>query len=504
MTNLPSVLLVEDHQLLLVGLRISLERLNCCKILGEAADGEAAVREAQRLRPDIVLMDVGLPGIDGVEATWQIKHQLPKTHVIMFTSHTSNDDISAALGAGADGYCSKDAPVEQVRSAMNAAMLGEVWLDPHIVDAIVTKNERHDDNASASLTKLELQILALIKDGNNNSEIASQLNVSSDKVNREMHNIIHRFAKEKSITGGAGNIQQLDGKRCSTEWLTASENVPEGRVFADKYLIEHLIGNGGVGAVFKAKHLFIDRPVALKLLHPELAENRLAMRNFQREAKSVAKLRHENIVGLHDFGISESGEPYLVMEYVDGTNLADILLKEPILPLDRVIKLSRQVCAGLAEAHSKSIIHCDLKPSNILVLGSPPNETVKLVDFGIAEVMPRENKFDTAITAKFFICGTPIYMSPEQCFGNPLDERSDIYSLGCIMYEALTGKTIFLGKTVMETFSKQCEFIAPPMSAVCGKPFSPNLEKCVSSMLAKDPAMRPQSVQEVMILLDSV
>jgi DNA-binding NarL/FixJ family response regulator len=129
MTKIPTVLLVEDHALLLIGLKISLEKHNCCKITGEAGNGEDAVREAQRLQPDIVLMDVGLPGIDGIEATSRIKQHLPKTHVIMFTSHTAPDEVSAALGAGADAYCSKDAPIGEIVKAMNAVMQGQVWLD---------------------------------------------------------------------------------------------------------------------------------------------------------------------------------------------------------------------------------------------------------------------------------------------------------------------------------------------------------------------------------------
>ena len=269
-------------------------------------------------------------------------------------------------------------------------------------------------------------------------------------------------------------------------------------------MIESLLGNGGVGAVFKAKHLFMDRHVALKLLHPEFAEDRLVMRNFQREASAVAKLHHENIVGLHDFGISQTGEPYLVMEYIDGTNLFEVLQKEHQLKPARLIKICRQICAGLAEAHAKGIVHCDLKPSNILLRGSEPNEIVKLVDFGLAQVMPHEPLNDSPITTKFFICGTPPYMSPEQCSGVPLSALSDIYSLGCIMYEALTGTNVFEGKTAMETFARQCEFVPPPMSSIVGTSIPPQLEQCVIRMLAKDPKQRPQCAKEISVLLEGI
>ncbi len=495
MSKFPSVLLVEDESLLRLGLRISLERLGCCEILGEVGSGEAAVRETQRLRPEIILMDIGLPGIDGIEATWRIKNEFPRTRIVMFTARNTPDDVTAALGAGADGYCAKDSTVEHIASAIETVMRGEVWLDPAIADTVINGDELTKVK-TVSFAAMEMQILEMIKNGENNAAIAKQLKTTKEAVARAMRNVMQRFM----VLSEPAEKVQSSARVSSNEWLTVFvENLDEGRVFADKYLIENLLGAGGVGAVFKAKHLYIDRYVALKLLQPQLSQDRLAMRTFQREAMAIANVQHKNIVSVYDFGISCNQEPFLVMEYVDGTDLAEILTKESTLSVQRVINLAVQICSGLVEAHSKGIIHCDLKPSNILILGQDPQETVKLVDFGLAQILPHESTVQSQLTDKFFVCGTPLYMPPEQCAGEQLDARSDIYSLGCILYEALTGVRIFEGKTALETFAKQSVFVPPPMSSIHPqRQFSAALEACVSSMLAKKPADRPQSMKEVM------
>jgi DNA-binding NarL/FixJ family response regulator len=485
----------------MAGLRISLERLRCCEILGEASDGDAAIRETQRLRPDVVLMDVGLPGIDGIEATWRIKQLLPRTHVLMFTSHTLPDDVTAALGAGADGYCSKGTPVEHISSAITAVMNGEVWLDPAIADTIVGMRAA-DVGTTSESAALELKILSMIREGLGTAEIANRLQLSAEKVTRIMQKIIHQFMEKSEPREESKQTEQ----QLSHDWLTAFvERLDDEKIFADKYSIEKLLGSGGMGAVFKAKHMYMDRYVALKILHPDFAANRLAMRNFQGEAKAVANLNHKNIVGIYDFGLSAESEPYLVMEYIEGSDLGEILAQDKPLPVNRAIAICLQVCAGLAEAHTRGIVHCDLKPSNILISGSELEGAVKVVDFGLAQMTPPDtvNKLD--VTAKFYVSGTPLYMSPEQCYGQPVTALSDVYSLGCILYEALTGVNVFEGSNPMATFVRQCEFLAPPLSVTYPPGlFSIQLEDLVSCMLRKDPEKRPQSMSEVISILSNI
>jgi len=499
MSQSPTVLLVEDNALMMAGLSISLERLHCCQIVGAVGNGEAAVDESQRLRPDVVLMDVGLPGIDGIECTWRIKQTLPRTRVIMFTSHTTTEDVTAALGAGADGYCSKETPVEQVALAISAVMRGEIWLDPKIAGLIAGLGNADTTNR-IELSETERQILDLIKERAENSQIAIRLNISTHEVARVMQRLLQQFmVKSEPVPA-----KHLEEHEPSVWLMPLVENIKDGKIFAGKYLIENMIGFGGIGAVFKAKHLYMDRYVALKLLRPEFSEDRLVMRNFQREATAIGKLKHPNIVGVYDFGMSQDGAPYLVMEYVEGIDLAKIIDQETRLSVPRVVDICIQVSAGLAEAHMNGIVHCDLKPSNILIHGSEPQELVQVVDFGLAEVVLRDRAAKSQVTSKFFISGTPDYMSPEQCQGKPLGALSDIYSLGCILYESLTGVSIFQSETAMQTFIRQCDFVPPAMSVTyTGGQFAPSLEDCVKRMLAKDSSERPQSMSEVTELMRS-
>ena len=191
------------------------------------------------------------------------------------------------------------------------------------------------------------------------------------------------------------------------------------------------------------------------------------------------------------------------MEYVDGINLAEILEREGRLPQRRVIDLCVQICDGLGEAHSKDVIHCDLKPSNIVLLNDAGVETVKLVDFGLVQQAPQNtSSVASRLTDKYFLCGTPAFMSPEQCESKELDALTDIYSLGCISYEALTGLRAFDGFNPMEIFAKKMTTDVPRLSASSPDGlFLPELENLVASMTSRDRALRPQSMAEVKAIL---
>jgi len=496
MLKATTLLLVEDQRLLRIGLKMSLERLNRYQIVGEAEDGEAAVKETQRLHPEVVLMDIGLPRMDGIEATWKIKQELPHTRIVMFTSHTSPDDVTAALGSGAEGYCAKEASVEQIAMAIDTVMRGEVWLDPSLAERVVSSQNAGNGKAGVALTDKDLQVLTLIKEGKTNLEIAQRLHTSAEAIAVVMYNIIQRFV---APTPDVDATVQSPKQRLANEWFAATfGDLKKEKIFVDKYLVQHLVGSGGMGAVFKAKHLYIERDVALKLLRSDLTEDPKSMQDFQREAKAIANLQHPNIVTIYDFGISPNNEPYLVMEFIAGQDLGSMLANEKPLSVRRLVGLCLQICAGLVAAHSKGIVHCDLKPSNILISGFEPNETVTLVDFGLAQIVPREMTSQAETTHKFLACGTPLYMSPEQSLGKAVDQRSDIYALGCLMFECFTGVNPFRGETVMETFSRQIHMMPPLMNSVypAGR-FPPDLIALVEHLLAKEPAARPQSMEEV-------
>lgn len=276
-----------------------------------------------------------------------------------------------------------------------------------------------------------------------------------------------------------------------------------GKTIAGRYEILQKLGEGGMGVVYKAMQTSVERIVALKILHPYMTGNEEALKRFQREAKTTSKLRQTNAIHIYDFGV-EGDLSFLVMEYIEGESLDDVIRKSGPLELPRFANIVRQVCYALAEAHDLGIVHRDLKPSNIyLSRKRDGSEEVKVLDFGIAKVVGEQQGM-TRLTQTGMIIGTPQYMSPEQVEGLPLDHRSDIYSLGIIMYELLTGETPFQADTPFQLLMKHVkEKPVPP------RKFRPNLaipeavEKIVLKALEKEPGKRFQSINELQQSLEA-
>lgn len=267
-----------------------------------------------------------------------------------------------------------------------------------------------------------------------------------------------------------------------------------GQILNDRYKLVELIGKGGMAAVYKAEHLGMDTPVAVKMLLPHIEEDELMVQRFIREAKTSGKVAHPHIVQLMDYGVAEDQSRYLVVEYLDGHSLARVLKDEAPLSVERVLHICTQVCEALEDSHRKKIIHRDLKPSNIMLIeNDDDHDYVKVVDFGLAKNNGSGDSQRLTQTGELF--GSPIYMSPEQCRGFPLDGRSDIYSLGIILYEALTGKAPLVGDNVVATITKHLHETPAPMKQVRPDLHIPErLEAVIQKTLAKDPNNRYPSM----------
>jgi len=226
--------------------------------------------------------------------------------------------------------------------------------------------------------------------------------------------------------------------------LAQEESHPDdliGTIIAGHYEITELLGSGAYGVVYKARHTLMNKPVAMKLMPLSKRADERALRRFHREAKAASRLDHPNLVRVLEFGVYGKTTPYLVMDLVEGTPLSNILAEKGRLSVQRATTLALQICAALIHAHKQKVIHRDIKPSNIIVSeGGHGIEVAKLVDFGIAKLVGPNDLRTTTITSTGEIIGTPLYMSPEQCAEEEVDERTDIYSLGCVIYEMVSGR----------------------------------------------------------------
>src|SRR5579871_6362703 len=226
-----------------------------------------------------------------------------------------------------------------------------------------------------------------------------------------------------------------------------------GQVLGGKYTVVRLLGEGGMGAVYEGEQQLgtTKRKVAVKTLHPHLSRDEKIKARFEREVGTIAELEHPNTIQVFDFGTTAEGILYIVMEFLHGKSLADLLEKQGAMEPERVVNILQQVCGSLEEAHARGIVHRDLKPDNVvLVERAGKKDFVKVLDFGIAKRSREEDKDEQKLTQQGMVLGTPPYMSPEQFTGKPIDSRSDIYSLAVMGYEMLTGKLPFKADTAWE------------------------------------------------------
>jgi serine/threonine protein kinase len=272
-----------------------------------------------------------------------------------------------------------------------------------------------------------------------------------------------------------------------------------GRVFDGKYRLEERLGGGGMGTVYRATHLLIERAVAVKVLSQRFVGDETAQQRFRREARASGRMAHPNAVMVNDFGATDDGWLYIVMELLEGQTLRDLLAREAPLDPARAVSIILQACAAVGAAHEAGLIHRDLKPPNIFIEQRPNlPAVVKVLDFGVAKFAVEEHDEDyKTLTQVGAIIGTPRYMSPEQCSGAaPLAPSSDVYSLGIILYEMLTGSVPFSAETPLAVALKQVsEPPRPPREIVASTPVE--LERVVLHALAKNPADRPSDANEL-------
>jgi serine/threonine-protein kinase len=277
-------------------------------------------------------------------------------------------------------------------------------------------------------------------------------------------------------------------------------HIRRGEVLAGKYRVERVLGEGGMGIVVAAHHIQLDQRVALKFLHPGTLENSESVARFRQEAQAAVKIKNEHVARVTDVGELENGAPYIVMEYLDGADLADWLKANGPLPVDQAVDFVLQACEALAEAHALGIVHRDLKPANLFRIEHPDGRlSIKILDFGLSK-LTTEGAHDMTRSDSLF--GSPQYMSPEQLRSSKgVDPMADIWALGTILFELVTGRPAFLAQSITELVL----LIAndpPPSLANLRPDLPPALELVVARCLEKDPARRYQNVGELAAALE--
>lgn len=275
-----------------------------------------------------------------------------------------------------------------------------------------------------------------------------------------------------------------------------ASSLPAQDEFTENCELISRLGAGGMGVIYKAKRKDTDDLVALKVLHGHLMDEEENQKRFMREAKACLDLKHRNLINVYEFGVSKHGQPYMMMEYLEGQSLTDVIAQSKRLEIPRFINLFLQICDGLRYAHEKNVVHRDVKPSNIMVLRSEGQETAKVLDFGIAKIINETDQNELTPTGN--IVGSPAYISPEQAAGAKADPRIDVYSLGCVMYEALAGHPPFVHESSIKVLMMQLGDPPPPLSSVCPEGFvPPKLEQIVMRCLEKNPDKRYPSASDL-------
>jgi serine/threonine protein kinase len=286
-----------------------------------------------------------------------------------------------------------------------------------------------------------------------------------------------------------------DEASCLNDQSTLVPSRHGTRMIADKYRLDRLLGRGGMGAVYLGTHVDLDRLVAIKLLLPDFTADTDALERFRREARAAARLNHPNVADTYDYGVLPDGGAYIVMEMVEGQTLREYMDAAGPLPLEEAVNIAEQVADGIAAAHRSEIIHRDLKPSNIILTRDHLGKLqAKVVDFGVAK-LKEQTTTSGGLTASGSLIGTPRYMSPEQCAGLKTDARSDLYSMGVILYEMLAGHPPFDAPSATAVAIKHIQAEPPPLSEFRSN-IPVEIEQFVKQALDKDPARRQQSASD--------
>ena len=419
--NRIGIVLADDHALIRSGLHRVLEREADLAVLGEAGDVEAALELTARHQPQVVVLDLNMPGTPTLQAIPRFLEASPASAIVVLTMEAEPGFARTALSAGARGYVLKDAAEAELVEAVRSVLAGGTYLDPSL---------------GARLARLGPE--------------------------------------------AAGPHPGLSH---------GEPNLAIGTDFAG-HRIDAYVGQGGMGLVFRATDLALGRTVALKVITPDAARNAVFRARFERECRVAAAIDHPHVVQIYHAG-QEHGLLYLTMRYVDGTDLRRLLRRESRLDPPRAVAILEQVAGALDEAHALGLVHRDVKPGNVLLAQRSGHDHAYLTDFGITRRASDEHLTRTGVAL-----GSVDYIAPEQAHGADVDARADIYSLGCILFQMLTGSVVFDRDNDLEKLWAHVH--DPPRRLVAmNRNLPAGLQDVLDRALAKNPGDRQESATEL-------
>ncbi len=521
-----SVLIIEDDTTLLRGLKDSFEHRGYH--VRTSGDGESGLEAALSGKPDLIVLDIMLPKLNGFEICRQIRDAELDMPIIMLTAKGQEEDIVRGLNLGADDYMTKPFSVQELlarsgaflrrrkASAPESYTFGDCKLD-------LRSHRLYRDDKELALAPKEFRLLelfvqhagrALTRDEIMRSVWGSDILVTSRSVDRcinTLRNKIEPNPKQPCLiqtirdvgyrfefsTGDEENKPDLDAQPAKPRTLAAGTQL-------GPFAIRSLLGSGGMGEVYRARDARLERDVAIKVLPRHLAGNPAALARFKRETKAIAALSHPTILAIYDVG-TDQDRTYAVMELLEGETLQG-RLQRGNLDWRQTVRIGIAIAEGLSAAHAKEIVHRDIKPSNIFLTAG---DAVKILDFGLARVNEPpsaaptpESTTMTLQTDPGAILGTAGYMSPEQIRGLATDARSDIFSLGCVIYEMLAGSGPFRRPTAADSLAAALND-KPDLTCLPAEDPS-ELHRIVARVLEPDPEQRFQSARDLAFAFEGI
>jgi len=369
--------------------------------------------------------------------------------------------------------------------------------------SIMSSSSEHGHNDSPPNRKGTADSSAAVGRGDSGEEPVLQSSIGSGLLKQATASTTDEHVVVPKVCPQCGGEYETGDRFCPKDGAPlrpkGSTDPMIGRIIADRYLILARLGEGGMGRVYVAEHVKMNRQCAIKVMSPSLLNDAESTTRFGREASNAARILHPNVAAVFDYGEADK-TVYLVMEYVDGESLSSLLAREGALDPRRAIDIARQIADGLTAAHELGLVHRDLKPDNVIVaMKRDGREIAKVVDFGIAKAVSDLPK--DALTRSGLVIGTPEYMSPEQLLGDPVDARTDIYALGCMLYQMLTGVQPFAGDTREQMIRRRLNELPPHVQAVIPE-LPKRLDTLIAHMLARAPNERLGSAAAVSAGLD--